>query len=141
MLSARITETARAIGCPANYGPREVLKDESRLHHFYCKRISPSSCGGGALSEVEDAEEAQLTARVAAFRESPEGRARSRISELKYADFSRRLSSAETEELESLRKAYPDLPPDPNDPLYEAFQAFGRVSAERSPNSKETPKS
>jgi hypothetical protein len=67
--------------CPANYGSKEARKDKDRLHHFYCKRISPPSCGGGALSETEDAEEAQLTARVAAFEESPEGRARSRIFE------------------------------------------------------------
>jgi hypothetical protein len=141
MLRARITETARAIGCPANYGPREVLRDETRSHHFYCKRISPPSCGGGALSEAEDAEEAQLTARVAAFEESPEGLARQRILELRYAGFSRRLSSAETDELESLRKAYPDLPPDPNDPLKDAFEVYGRASDESSPNSKETRKS
>jgi hypothetical protein len=62
--------------CPANYGSKEARKDKDRLHHFYCKRISLPSCGGGALSETEDAEEAQLTARVAAFEESPEGRAR-----------------------------------------------------------------
>ncbi len=34
-LRARIAETARAIGCPANYGPREARKDEDRLHHFF----------------------------------------------------------------------------------------------------------
>ena len=99
---------------PANYGPREARKDQDRLHHFYCKRISPPSCGGGALSESEDAEEAQLTARIAAFEKSPEGLARQRIRELDFASFSRRISDAETEELESLQKAYP---PDPNDPM------------------------
>jgi hypothetical protein len=99
---------------------------------FYCKRILLPSCGGGALSETEDAEEAQLTARVAAFEESPEGRARSRIFVLKLKSFSSSgLSDAETEELESLRKVYPDLPPDPNDPMYEAFQAYGRAAAEQ----------
>jgi hypothetical protein len=30
-----------------------------------------------------------------------------------------------------LRKVYPDLPPDPNDPMYEAFQAYGRAAAEQ----------
>ena len=74
--------------CPANYGSKEARKDKHRLHHFYCKRISLPSCGGGALSETEDAEEAQLTARVAAFEESPEGRARSRIFVLKLKSFS-----------------------------------------------------
>jgi hypothetical protein len=121
-----------AFSCPANYGSKEARKDKDRLHHFYCKRISPPSCGGGALSETEDAEEAQLTARVAAFEESPEGRARSRIFVLKLKSFSSSgLSDAETEELESLRKVYPDLPPDPNDPMYEPFQAYGRAAAEQ----------
>jgi hypothetical protein len=77
-LHARIDEIAQAIGCPAHYGPREARKDNDRLHSLYCKRISPPSCGGGTLSEAEDAEEAQLTARVAAFEETPEGRARRR---------------------------------------------------------------
>jgi hypothetical protein len=141
MLDARVTKTARAIGCPANYGPREVQKDQGRLHHFYCKRISPP-CGGGALSEAEDAEEAQLTARVAAFEESPEGRARDRIFVLGLRSFSSSgLSDAEAEELESLREIYPDLPPDPNDPLKDAFEAYAPGSAESSPSSKETRKS
>jgi hypothetical protein len=62
---------------------------------------------------------------------SPEGRARSRIFVLKLKSFSSSgLSDAETEELESLRKVYPDLPPDPNDPMYEPFQAYGRAAAE-----------
>ena len=125
-LRARIAETARAIGCPANYGPREARKDLDRLHSLYCKRISPPSCGGGTLSEAEDAEEAQLTARVAAYEESPEGHARSRIFQLKLADFSRGLGGAETEELQSLRKIYPDLPPDSDDPLSEAIDAYRR---------------
>jgi hypothetical protein len=56
---------------------------------------------------------------------------------LEYADFSRRLSSAEIEELESLQEAYP---PDPDHPLKDAFEAYGRASAESSPSSKETPK-
>ncbi len=116
MLRARIAETVQAIGCPSNYGPREAGKDRNRLHHFYCKRRSP----GGALSEAEDAEEAQVTARVAAFEESPEGRARSRIFQLK-------LSGAETEELESLRKIYPDLPPYPNDPLKHVMEALEAI--------------
>ena len=125
-LRARIAETVRAIGCPANYGPREARKDQDRLHHFHCKRISPPSCGGGALSEAEEAEEAQATARVAAFEESPEGRARSRIFQLQLADLSRGLSDAEAEDLGSLQKIYPDLPPDPDDPLLEAIAAFRR---------------
>jgi len=81
-LRTRIADRARAIACPAGYGPRQAQKDSNRLHQLYCKRISPSACGGGPLSEAEDLEEAQLTARVAAFDESPEGCARRRIREL-----------------------------------------------------------
>src|SRR5262249_35638813 len=89
-LRARIAERARAIRCPAHYGPREARKDQSRLHSLFRKRISPPSCGGGTLSEAEDAEEVQLMARVAAFAESPEGRGRQRIFELKLKNFSSR---------------------------------------------------
>jgi hypothetical protein len=44
-----------------------------------------------------------------------------RLLELTLVDFSKGLSGAEAEELERLRKAYP---PDPNDPLRNAFQAW-----------------
>ena len=43
---------------------------------------------------------------------------RGRLLELVLADFSGELSGAEAEELESLEKAYP---PDPDDPLMEAY--------------------
>jgi hypothetical protein len=72
-LRARFTKMAKAIGCPVGYGPRQAKNDRARIHQLYCKRISPPSCGGGPLPDAEDAEEAQLTARVAAFDESPEG--------------------------------------------------------------------
>ena len=129
-LRARIAETVRAIGCPANYGPREAGKDRERLHHFHCIRISPPACGGGALSAAEEAEEAQATVRVAAYEESPEGRARSRIFQLDFADLSSGLSDAEAEELKSLRKIYPDLPLDPDDPQKDFIEALDRAAKE-----------
>ena len=92
--------------------------------------VGQRQCGGGALSEAEDAEEAQLTARVAAFEESPEGRARNRIVELEFDSFSRALTDTETEELESLRKIYPDLPADPDDPLKHVMEAYDRALAD-----------
>ena len=46
------------------------------------------------------------------------------------ADFSRGLSDAEAEELESLRKIYPDLPPDPDDPLKDVYEAWDRAAKE-----------
>jgi len=112
-LRTRIADRARAIGCPTGYGPRQVQKDSNRLHQLYCKRISPLSCGGGPLADAEDVEEAQLTARVAAFDESPEGRARRRIRDLQIKDFSGGRSAAERDELDSLQTLYPDLSPRP----------------------------
>ena len=63
-------------------------------------------------------------ARLAAYHESPEGRARSRIFKLELQTFAGGLSTAEQNELDSLRTLYPDLPLDPNDPLKETFEAF-----------------
>jgi len=45
-LRGRIADRARAIGCPAGYGLRQAQSDTNRLHQLYCKRMSPSSCGG-----------------------------------------------------------------------------------------------
>ena len=134
LLRARIAERARAIGCPPGYGPQERRTDSDRLHKFLCKRLSPPLCGGGPFSDAEDAEEAQLTARLAAFHESPEGRARERIGELFLKSF-RGLSTAEQNERDNLKSLYPDLPPDPNDPMkgnYEAWNAAAKKAEEES---------
>jgi hypothetical protein len=128
-LRVSIGDRARAIGCPAGYGLKQAQQDNNRLHQLYCKRISPPSCGGGALPDAEDAEEAQLTARVAAFEESPEGCARRRIRDLILQDFREGRSVAEQNELDSLRTLYPDLPLDPDDPLTEALEAWRQVAA------------
>jgi hypothetical protein len=130
-LGARITKTAKAIGCPAGYGLKQAKKDDARLHRLYCQRISPPQCGGGALPEAEDAEEAQLRARVTAFYESPEGCARGRISHLEMQDFRGGRSAAEQNELDHLRTLYPKLAPD--DPNREALEALRRVDAKGKP--------
>jgi hypothetical protein len=132
-LRARITKTAKAIGCPAGYGLKQFKKDNARLHRLYCQRISPPHCGGGALPEAEDAEEAQLRARVTAFDESPEGCARERIWHLVMQDFRGGRSAAEQNELDKLKTLYPDLPPDPDDPNTEALEALRRVDAKGKP--------
>jgi hypothetical protein len=139
-LRARIAETAREISCPANYGRREAEEDRNRLQTIFAKRRSGASGSGKTLSEAEIAEEAQLAARVAAFDEGPEPRARGRILELAIAGFSGGLSDAETEELERLQKAYP---PDP-DPLTDAIEAYRRAAADdgnRIERSRQTSKS
>lgn len=115
-LRARIAELAKAIGCPVGYGALQARKDSDRLHQLFCKRISPPSCGGG-LRDAEDAEEAQLTARVKAYEQSPEGLARSRILDLEMKAFWGGRTTTEQSELDGLRALYPNPPLDPDEPL------------------------
>jgi len=123
-LRERIAGTARGISCPPNYGRREAERDRDRLQTIFAKRRSGASGGAKTPSEAEIAAEAQLAARVAAFDEGPEPRARDRILELALAEFRWGISDAEAEELENLQKAYP---PDPRpDPLSEAIAAYRR---------------
>ena len=136
-LRARIEDRAGAIGCPAGYGLWQAQNDSNRLHELYCKRISPPSYGGGALSEAQDAEEAQLRARVAAFDESPKGCARRRIRDLEM----QWCSTIEQNELDNLRTLFPDLPLNPDDPLTEAFEAWRRVAAEGNAGASKPDKS
>src|SRR5262245_30570386 len=86
-LRASIADRLRAIGCPAGYGERQRRNDSDRLHQLNCKRLSPRSCGGGTLTDAEDAEEAQLMARLAAYIESSEGRARRSILQLELLSY------------------------------------------------------
>src|SRR5262249_25140615 len=109
LVRTRFAERESANPCPEGYGPIEAHKDRNRLYVLDCKRMSAPSSGGGQLTAREDAEEAQLTARIAAFDESPEGRARSRISEL-VCDRFKGLSLAEQKELDNLQARYPELP-------------------------------
>jgi hypothetical protein len=116
-LRARIPKMANAIGCPVGYGALQARKDTNRLSQLYCKRITPPSCGGGALRDAEDAEEAQLRARVEAYEQSPEGLARRRIRDLEMKAFSRGgRTTAEQSELDGLLPLYPHPPLDPDDP-------------------------
>jgi hypothetical protein len=116
-LRAQIAERVKTLRCPAGYGPREAMSDRNRLHALFSKRISPPPYN--VLTEAEDAEEAHLKARVAAYEASSEGQARSRIAALSWQRSPRNpLSAAEQSELDELRKRYPDLPVDfDDDPL------------------------
>ena len=109
-LPARIAERARTIVLPVGYGASQALRDANRLVKLFYKRISPP-CGGGPLTEAEDAEDAQLTARVAAFGETSEGRALRRMRALEVQGICAVLSDAEQNELESLQKLYPGPSP------------------------------
>ena len=127
-LRTRITEMAKAIGCPVGYGAFQARRDLNQLYDLFCKRRSPPSCGGGALPDAEDAEEAQLRARVAAYEESPEGLARSRIRDLELKKW---RTSAEQSELDGLRALYPDPPPDPDDPLTAIIEGWRQEALKR----------
>jgi hypothetical protein len=84
------------------------MEDSNRLHQLNCKRLSPASCGGGELKGADDEEEALLTARIAAFRYSQEGRDRHRITELEvYRPY---RNGDEQAELDRLRIVYPKDP-------------------------------
>jgi hypothetical protein len=128
-LRERIAETAKGISCAANYGRKEAQKDRERLQSIFSRRRSGTSGGAETLNEAEIAKEAQLAARVAAFDAGPVPRAHGRMLELTLRDFSGGLSSAETDELESLRKAYLPDPPAP-DALMDAIQAWRQRSAD-----------
>ena len=112
----RIAERLRAIEIPKSYRQPEAVLDMWRLGPLHYKAV---------LTAAEEAKEAQLTARVAAYKASPEARARERISELTTLGYSRRLSAAEKAELESLERLYPRLPPHPDHPYASSFAKFG----------------
>jgi hypothetical protein len=109
-LGALINKRAAEFVCPPGYGPDDAMKDSNRLHQLNCKRLSPPSCGGGELKGAEDEEEAFLTARVAAFWHSPEGRDRKRMRELEFKGIRRCLTLDEQKELDQLTLLYPEPP-------------------------------
>ena len=103
-LRARYIDMAQRIECPPGYSYGNAREDSDRLHQLHCKRLSPR----GELTSAEDDEEAILTARVAAYWQSPKGRERKRLEELELRRFSRRLlNDEEQKELDELRKKYP----------------------------------
>ena len=108
MLRARIDRMLDTIVCPPSYGAWQAKKDRY-IRDFHYK---------DPRSAAEDAEHAQLTARVLAFSRTPEGRARDRIAELRWKKVllmrSGGISAEEQSELDNLQTLYPDLPLDPD---------------------------
>jgi hypothetical protein len=122
-LRTGIFDFARAIGCPLGYTGDQADKDRERLDELRCKRRSPRA----ALSDAEDAEEAQLTARLWAFdvQPGPDDRGSGRRSDLEFAAIWRPLTFAEQRELEFLRVIYPEeYALSSDDPLAESFRNF-----------------
>jgi hypothetical protein len=109
-LDAIFDKRVAALECPPGYGEGDATDDSNRLHQLNCKRLSPPSCGGGELKGADDEEEALLTARLAAYRHSPEGRDRALMLELMLKG--RRLSVDEQGELDRLKAKYPEAPKD-----------------------------
>ena len=113
-LKARIAATKNRLMYPAGYGTTEVTKDSRRLGELSDKRRSAK------LTQKEDAEQAILNARVAAFKGTPEAEkwARDcfRIWQLTYKRQFRpdALTEEEKTELDSLRALYPGLSHEPD---------------------------
>ena len=110
---------AAALVSPPGYGAGDATNDSNRVHQLNCKRLSPPSCGGGELKGADDEEEALLTARLAAYRHSPEGRDRARMLKLTFKG--RRLNVDEQDELDRQKAKYPEAPKD--SPLAKAIAA------------------
>ena len=106
-LQALIVKRAAEFVCPPGYGPDDAMKHSDRLHQLNCQRMSPPARGGGELKGAEDEEEAFLTARVAAFWHSQEGRDRKRMRALELKGI---RSPEEQKELDQLSEVYPEGP-------------------------------
>ncbi len=140
-LQARIAERVKLLRCPSVYGEREAKKDEGRLRALPSKRDE--------FTAEEDAEEAHLMARLAAYRASPEGQARARIAQLgnqwrikplggraltPEEQSAAEQSAAEQSELGALRARYPDLPDDRDpldyspDPMQKSIDAWNKAA-------------
>jgi hypothetical protein len=119
-LDAMFRKKAAALVCPPGYGPGDATRDSNRLHQLRCKFLSPPSCGGGDLKGAEDEEEAFLTARLAAFQNSQEGRDWDRIRELEV--FRVHRSDDEQAELDNLRTVYLRGPSESSPPKAIAFK-------------------
>ena len=122
-LEARIEEAAIAIGCPPGYGPKQQTTDDVLANRLSTKRtlVAPHN----RLTEIERLLEAQAVARLAAYRRSPEQRAKratmKRLDDLRWRLV--KLDPAECEEFYRLRaldpdfqERYPDLDAPPRKP-------------------------
>ena len=109
-LEALINKRAAEFVRPPGYGPDDAMKDSQSTTPIELQTHVAPSCGGGELKGAEDEEEAFLTARLAAYRHSPEGRGRRRMRELELKGIGRRLTLDEKKELDQLVLLYPEPP-------------------------------
>jgi hypothetical protein len=136
LLRARIDRMVDTIVCPPSYGAWQARKDKFLTN----SRLIESR------SAAEDAEQAQLTARVLAFSRTPEGRGRDRIAKLRgkrlesLEIFRNGLRAADQSELDHLLVLYPDLPLDPDNPLHQMLIKMKEHEAKKRALEKEAQK-
>jgi hypothetical protein len=123
-LRESIAARGRSFSCPPSYGALQARDDEKRSRHLSQIRLSPAH-GGVPQTAAEDAEEAQVVARLAAYENSPEYHARRRIRDLSTKRGER--TPAEETELDDLQKRYPELPFDHNDPVATFARDFSQT--------------
>jgi hypothetical protein len=120
IVRAPFSELQRALGestpCPKEYTSADAAADEARMAQLRGKTI-----GGSGLTAEEDAEEAHLFGRVAAFMAAA-GHDRPRVEALKALGEKR--SEAEQSELDALEARYRFVP---HGLLQEAFERFAKA--------------
>jgi uncharacterized protein YnzC (UPF0291/DUF896 family) len=122
-VKARIAAIKRDLTYPPDYGTTEVTRDSRRLGELSDKNRSAK------LTQKEDAEQAILNARVAAFKGTPEaekwGSDCFRIWQLTFRKkFRHSLTDEEQAELDSLRALHPGLSHEPDDYDQRMAQSF-----------------
>jgi hypothetical protein len=121
-LEEKVAATKKTLKCPTGYGELEAKRDRRRRTRFFYRRITPPPYN--VLTEEEDAEDAHLIARIAAYEVSPEASGRARIYELE--ERKSPLTAEEQSELEGLSALYPAVEENPRDnpfwPMYERLR-------------------
>jgi len=126
----RVIENARGIVVPPGYGMSQANRDADRNRVLFRKRLKfPYR----KLSPAEDVENAVLTARLKAFRQSPEAIARRRISDLQRSS---KRSPSEVEELQQLVLKYLPLPWPDCEPISDLVEHAHRAADQRESRAK-----
>jgi hypothetical protein len=116
-LRNRIRRNAKKIKCPASYGLKEFLDDQETL--WASKRDKDDLLPGQEeffIDDLEDADKAQLVARMEAYKQTSEGQARFRLEEL--LEKHGWKSVAEHEEIALLMQQYPEPLQHPSSFIY-----------------------
>jgi hypothetical protein len=112
LLKERVDDAIDRFGCPAGYDGADADDDQERVVALAEKRKTE------ALTPEEDAEEALIMARVAAYLASPKGRRRTDVPRLRTLAHRRNireiaLSAEDEREYVDLSARYPDCGPKP----------------------------